>query len=208
MPARWDATDFVSRTGSGQCPLGGGEDLLFAERGSDRDRELATPLHAVRPHESLGYRAPAPGGLRPSAHRMAVCAPWFRSDGHAPAGVATQAKLTFEPDHSPDPLHPLVVDQPACVTQQSGNHSGHTVEQARRNVGRQPILIIAALRHPALRRAMLAERRTRATLGDVKLNANMLDAGRREGLKVPKKLMNIALARRKPPVAACLPHFG
>ena len=31
---------------------------------------------------------------------MAVCAPWIRSDNHAPAGVATQAKLTFEPDHS------------------------------------------------------------------------------------------------------------
>ena len=45
------------------------------------------------------------------------------------------------------------------------------------DVGRQPLLVIAALRHPALRRAMLAERRTRATLGDVKLNANMLDAG-------------------------------
>jgi hypothetical protein len=31
---------------------------------------------------------------------MAVCAPWIRSDGHAPAGVATQAKLTFETGHS------------------------------------------------------------------------------------------------------------
>jgi hypothetical protein len=45
------------------------------------------------------------------------------------------------------------------------------------DVGRQPLLVVAALRRPALRRAMLAERRTRATLGDAKLNANMLDAG-------------------------------
>jgi hypothetical protein len=40
------------------------------------------------------------GDACPSACRVAVCAPWIRSDGHAPAGVATQAKLTFEADHS------------------------------------------------------------------------------------------------------------
>jgi hypothetical protein len=45
------------------------------------------------------------------------------------------------------------------------------------DVGRQPLLIVAALRCLALRRAMLAERRTRATLGDAKLTTNMLDAG-------------------------------
>jgi hypothetical protein len=45
------------------------------------------------------------------------------------------------------------------------------------DVGRQPLLVIAALRHPALRRAMLTERRTGATLGDAKLTTNMLDAG-------------------------------
>ena len=45
------------------------------------------------------------------------------------------------------------------------------------DVGRQPLLVVAALRHLALRRAMLAERRTGATLGDAKLTTNMLDAG-------------------------------
>jgi hypothetical protein len=38
-------------------------------------------------------------------------------------------------------------------------------------------LVVAALRHLALRRAMLAERRTGATLGYAKLTTNMLDAG-------------------------------
>jgi hypothetical protein len=45
------------------------------------------------------------------------------------------------------------------------------------DVGRQPLLILAALRHLALCRAVLAERRAGATLGDAKLTANMLDTG-------------------------------
>jgi hypothetical protein len=86
--------------------------------------------NAVRPHESLGYRAPAPGGLRPSAHRMAVCAPWIRSDGHAPAGVATQVKLTFEPDHSMGADqggfgHPKKLAAFLGATLQSGQHDGY-----------------------------------------------------------------------------------
>jgi hypothetical protein len=45
------------------------------------------------------------------------------------------------------------------------------------DVGRQPLLVVTALRYLALRRAVLAERRTGATLGDAKLTTNMLDAG-------------------------------
>jgi hypothetical protein len=45
------------------------------------------------------------------------------------------------------------------------------------DVGRQPLFVIAALRYLALRRAMLAERRTGATLGNAKLTTNMLDTG-------------------------------
>jgi hypothetical protein len=44
------------------------------------------------------------------------------------------------------------------------------------DVGRQPLLVVAALRRPALRRAVLSERRTGATLGDAKNATNMLDA--------------------------------
>jgi hypothetical protein len=36
----------------------------------------------------------------PSVALVRRSAPWIRSDGHAPAGVATQAKLTLEADHS------------------------------------------------------------------------------------------------------------
>jgi hypothetical protein len=44
-------------------------------------------------------------------------------------------------------------------------------------VGGQKLFVFAALRDLALRRAMLAERRTGATLGDGELPSNMLDAG-------------------------------
>jgi len=45
------------------------------------------------------------------------------------------------------------------------------------DVGRQPLFVVAALRRLALCRAMLAERRTGATLGYAKITAYMLDTG-------------------------------
>jgi hypothetical protein len=45
------------------------------------------------------------------------------------------------------------------------------------DVGRQPLLVVAALRRLALRRAVLTERRAGATLGDANNTTNMLDAG-------------------------------
>jgi hypothetical protein len=45
------------------------------------------------------------------------------------------------------------------------------------DVGRQPLLVVAALRRLALRRAVLTERRTGATLGDANNTTNMLDTG-------------------------------
>jgi hypothetical protein len=46
----------------------------------------------------------------------------------------------------------------------------------RDDVGGQPLLVFKAPRYLALRRAMLAERRTGAALGYVKLTLHMLDA--------------------------------
>jgi hypothetical protein len=43
------------------------------------------------------------------------------------------------------------------------------------DVGRQPLLVVAALRRLAMRRAVLSERRTGATLGDADNTTNMLD---------------------------------
>ena len=45
------------------------------------------------------------------------------------------------------------------------------------NIGRQPFGIFSAPRDLALRRAVLPERRTGATLGDVQVLSDVLDAG-------------------------------
>jgi len=44
------------------------------------------------------------------------------------------------------------------------------------DVGREPRLVVPAPRKLALRRAVLAERRAGAALGNLKLSSNMLDA--------------------------------
>jgi hypothetical protein len=86
----------------------------------------------------------------------------------------------LQPLTPPDPLDPLVVDQPARVPQQGRDLAvaiTAILPGKLDDVGRQPLLVIAALRRLALRRAVLAERRAGATLGDAKLTTNMLDAG-------------------------------
>src|SRR5262249_16093602 len=84
---------------------------------------------------------------------------------------------TFTP---PDPLNPLIVHQPAGVPQQRRDLPiaiASVMTGKLDDVGRQPLLVVAALRRLALRRTVLAERRTGATLGDAKTTANMIDAG-------------------------------
>jgi hypothetical protein len=85
----------------------------------------------------------------------------------------------LEPLASPDPLHPLVVDEPAGAAQQFGDLAIAIAPiplGQLDNVRRQPVFIVTALRDLALRRAMLAERRAGTTLGDGQLPSNMLDA--------------------------------
>jgi hypothetical protein len=45
------------------------------------------------------------------------------------------------------------------------------------NIGRETLLVVTTVRDLALRRAMLPERRTGATLGDVQLRSDLLNAG-------------------------------
>ena len=85
-----------------------------------------------------------------------------------------------QPLTSPDPLDPLVVHNPAGVAQQGCDFAvavATILPGKLDDVGRQPLLVVAALRRLALCRAVLAERRTGATLGYAKLTTNMLDAG-------------------------------
>ena len=86
----------------------------------------------------------------------------------------------LQPLASPDPLDPLVVDEPAGLAQQRGDLAiavAAILPGQRDDVGGQPLFIITAPRHLALRRAVLAERRTGAALGDGQLLLDMLDAG-------------------------------
>ena len=93
----------------------------------------------------------------------------------------------LQPLASPDPLDPLVVDQPAGPAQQRCDLAVAVtaiLPGQLDDVGCQPLLIITAPRDLALRRAMLAERRTGAALGDGQLASNCsMQARRRAGLR-------------------------
>jgi hypothetical protein len=45
------------------------------------------------------------------------------------------------------------------------------------NIGRETLLVVTTARELALRRAMLPKRRTGATLGDMQLRSDLLNAG-------------------------------
>jgi hypothetical protein len=86
----------------------------------------------------------------------------------------------FEPLAPPDALNPRVADEPAGVAQQ-GRDLAIAVAAIKpgqcNHSSRQPFSIFPAPRDFALRRAMLPERRTGATLKDVQMLLNMIDAG-------------------------------
>jgi len=59
---------------------------LHSPRGPNRHRELAAPLNTIRPHASLGYKAPASEAFVPAClRRVAGCATPTGSAGHAGA---------------------------------------------------------------------------------------------------------------------------
>jgi hypothetical protein len=74
----------------------------------------------------------------------------------------------------------VVIDQPPGAAQQLGNLAvavAAVLPGQLDDVGGQPGFILTALRDLAMRRAMLAERRTGTALGNRQLSSNMLDAG-------------------------------
>src|SRR5207342_363729 len=86
----------------------------------------------------------------------------------------------FQPLASPNPLDPLVIDQPASPAQQLGNLAvavATILPGQLDDIVCQPCCILTAPRDLALRRAMLAERGTGTPLGNRQLSSNMLDAG-------------------------------
>src|ERR1022692_1649624 len=86
----------------------------------------------------------------------------------------------LQPLTPPDPLDPLVVDDPACLLQQPGNLAiavAAVLPGKLDDVGGELLLVFTAPRRLALRRAVLPERRTRAALGDMQMRSDLLDTG-------------------------------
>src|SRR5215831_6617958 len=84
------------------------------------------------------------------------------------------------PSALPDTLDPLVVDCPARLAQQFGDLAiaiAAVLPSKLDNIGGETLLVLTTARDLALRRAMLPERRTGATLGDMQLRSHLLNAG-------------------------------
>src|SRR5215207_9381007 len=77
----------------------------------------------------------------------------------------------LQPLASPNPLDPLVVDEPACSAQQLGDLAvavASVLPSKLDDVGAEPLLVVSTTGDLALRRAMLAERRAGCRPGDAR----------------------------------------
>jgi len=86
----------------------------------------------------------------------------------------------LQPLALPNTLDPLVVDCPARLAQQFGDLAiaiTAVLPSKLDNIGGEALLVLTTARDLALRRAMLPERRTGATLGDMQLRSDLLNAG-------------------------------
>jgi len=86
----------------------------------------------------------------------------------------------LQPLTLPDTLDPLVVDDPARLAQELGDLAiaiAAVLPGKLDNIGGETLLVVTAARDLALCRAMLPERRTGATLGNMQLRSDLLNAG-------------------------------
>ena len=105
--------------------------------------------------------------------------PDARSVGQ-PEPAALRLLMGDQPLASPDALDPLVVDYPARLAQQFGDLAiaiAAVLPSKLDNIGGETLLVVTTTRDLALRRAMLPERCTGATLGDMQLRSHLLNAG-------------------------------
>src|SRR5215217_8554060 len=83
---------------------------------------------------------------------------------------------------APDPLHPLVVHQPASLPEQGADLPvaiAAVLAGELDQVSRELLFVLFAPRRFALCGAMLTERATGATLGDLQHGSDVLDTGAR-----------------------------
>jgi hypothetical protein len=106
--------------------------------------------------------------------------PNARSVGQPESTALGLLRWDLQPLASPDTLDPLIVDCPARLTQECGDLAiaiAAVLPGKLDNIGRETLLVVTTARDLALRRAMLPERRTGATLGDTQLRSDLLNAG-------------------------------
>ena len=118
--------------------------------------------------------------VRPDVVGSLSSQPDARSVSQPQPGTLGLPSGDLQPLAPPDPLDPLVVDQPAGPAQQFGDLAipvAAVLPSQFDDVVCQPGFIVTAPRHLALRRTMLAERRASTTLGNRQRSSNMLDAG-------------------------------
>jgi hypothetical protein len=104
--------------------------------------------------------------------------PNARSVGQPESAALGLLRWDLEPLASPDTLDPLVVNYPARLPQQFGDLAiavAAVLPGKLDNIGRETLLVVTTARD--LCRAMLPERRTGATLGDMQLRSDLLNAG-------------------------------
>src|SRR5262249_31544179 len=106
--------------------------------------------------------------------------PDARSVGQPEPAALGLLRWDLEPLALPDTLDPLVVDCPARLAQQFGDLAiaiAAVLPGKLDNIGRETLFVLTTARELALCRAMLPERRTGATLGDLQLRSHLLNAG-------------------------------
>ena len=107
--------------------------------------------------------------------------PHARSIGKPEPAALGLFGWNFEPLPSPDPFNPLVVDDPTSTRPKQPRDFAVAIAAILPgefdDIGRQRRFIVAPLGRLALGRAVLAERRARATLGDLEFTPHVLDHG-------------------------------
>src|SRR5262249_49789579 len=106
--------------------------------------------------------------------------PNARSSGQPEPAALGLLMGNLQPLTLPDTLDPLVVDCPARLAQQRSDLAiaiAAVLPGKLDNIDGETPLVVMTTRDLALRRAMLPERRTGTTLGDVQLRSDLLNAG-------------------------------
>jgi pimeloyl-ACP methyl ester carboxylesterase len=119
---------------------------------------------------------------RPTAIAVALLRPQpnARSVGQPEPAALGLLMGNLQPFTLPDTLDPLVVDYPARLAQERGDLAvaiAAVVPGELDNIGCETLLVVTTTRDLAVRRAMLPERRTGATLGHMQPRSHLLDTG-------------------------------